>query len=61
MHTLDESMQGEPELAKTGLTQLLGVHKAMPRDVLCRAEGVSSFATVTTIQNTPRKGRGSFR
>jgi hypothetical protein len=50
MHSSDVSLHRKPELAQRGLTERLGVGKAMSRKVLWHAEWVSSVATATTIQ-----------
>jgi len=50
-------MHREPELAQRGLTERLGVAKAMLREMLWCAEWSSPMATATTIQNqAPEQG-----
>jgi len=48
-------MHRKPELEQRGSTERLGMGKATPGEVLCRAEWASPVAAATTIQNQTLK------
>jgi len=54
-------MNGKPELLGMGLAEQPGVGKAMPGDLLWRAEWASPVATATTIQKSAPKQGVRFR
>jgi len=60
MHISDVAIHRKPEQAQRAPTEWLGVGKAMPGEVLWRAEWASPVATATTIQNLAPELRWSF-
>jgi hypothetical protein len=53
-------MNRNPLLAQRGVTEQLGMGKAMPGEVVWRAKWLSPVATATTIQNQTSKSEWTF-